>query len=301
LWVERYDRDFNIKDILALQDEITRKIVLAMQVKLTDGEQIRLWKKKAGPTNPEAYDKVLRATEYVYQLTQNGNAQARNLYEEAMELDPNYAKPYVGIAWTYISDAWFGWSSSPKQDLEKANKNAEIAMSLNDTVDYTHFTYGLIYLLNRNYDKAIKAARKAVELSPNGAEAHAWLGAILHFTGNDEEAGIMLRRAIRLNPIPRSYYYEFLGSVDTVLGNYDQAIESLNKGLKRNPKNVGLYLCLASAYSLKGRTGKARKIVEHIKKIEPNLSSARVEGVLTYKDPAVTQKFIEALKKAGLN
>jgi adenylate cyclase len=298
VWAERYDRDF--KDIFDLQDEITRKIVVALQVHLTEGEQIRLWSEKSGPTNPRAYDKMLQAVEHVYKLTKPGNTEARRLFREAIELDPNYAKPYAGLAWTYLANVWLAWSESPAEDLAKARQYAEKSMALNDTVDYPYFTLALIHLIDREYDKAIASAKRAVELSPNGAEAHAWLGAILHFAGRDKEAVVVLNRAIRLNPIPRSYYYEFLGSTYMTMGQYDKAIKELNKGLKRNPNNMSLYLCLASAYSLKGRNRAAAKIISRAKEIDPTWSLSHMSQALPYKDSAVSKRFIEALNKAGM-
>jgi TolB-like protein/class 3 adenylate cyclase len=109
LWAKRYDR--NLSDIFAVQDEITKEIITAMQVRLTEGEQVRAAAK--GTNNLEAYLKYLQAHELIYRLNPESNALGRQLTEEAIALDPEYAWAYNLLARTHITDVWFGLVNPP--------------------------------------------------------------------------------------------------------------------------------------------------------------------------------------------
>ena len=206
MWSENYDRD--LSDIFALQDEITLKLMDTMQIKLTLGEQARLW--EGGTSNIQAYDKWARALECLFHRTEQYNAQARKLLEEAIELDPMYAFAYVSVGYTHVIDLMFGWSLSPLSSFEQLEKLSEQALKLNDSLDYAHSLLGLINLFKRQYDEAIKEGERAVSLNPNGADALAQFGFILNFSGKPEQAIPILKKAVRLNPIPPSFYFTHL-------------------------------------------------------------------------------------------
>src|SRR2546427_991662 len=128
-WAERYDR--SLQEIFALQDEIRQKIVMALKVQLTQEEQARF---RRFPThNLEAYDALLRGLEYVYLFTQEANAQARQLFESAMALDPQYAAAYALLGFTYLRDWIYQWSHDP-QTLERAFALAQRAIALDDAL-----------------------------------------------------------------------------------------------------------------------------------------------------------------------
>jgi len=111
LWAERYNRD--LKDIFALQDEITLKILTAVRVKLTDGEQARLYGKRA--KNLDSFMKVLDGRPYFYRFNRESNVQARQMFEEAIALEPENAHAFTMLGWTYLMEVWFGSSESPQQ------------------------------------------------------------------------------------------------------------------------------------------------------------------------------------------
>jgi len=116
IWAERYDR--NLKDIFALQDEITIKILTALQVTLTNGQEARLYTK--GTDNLDAYLKRVQSKEYFYHLSKDNNIRARKMAEDAIGLDPGYAAAYAILGWTYAIDARIGWSKSKQYCLERA-------------------------------------------------------------------------------------------------------------------------------------------------------------------------------------
>jgi adenylate cyclase len=141
LWAEQYDR--SLDDIFAVQDEITKKIITAMQVKLTEGEQARAVAR--GTNSLDAYLKCLQAYEYFNRINPEANAIARQLAEEAISLDPEYAWPYYVLARTNIAAVWLGTSKSPKQSIDKAMGLLEKALALDDTFAEAHGALGFIY------------------------------------------------------------------------------------------------------------------------------------------------------------
>jgi adenylate cyclase len=188
------------KHLCAVQDEITKNIITAMQIKLTEGEQARATAK--GTTNLEAYLKCLQANELIYQSSIEGNALGKQLAEEAIALDLEYAVAYRVLARAYMMDVWLGTSKSPNQSIAKAIELVQKALVLDDTYADAHGTLGSLYTMTIQYDKAVAQGEKAVALNPNSAYAYAMLGKTLRFAGRWTEAVQAYKKAIRLNPIP---------------------------------------------------------------------------------------------------
>ena len=296
LWSENYDRD--LSDIFALQDEITLKIMDALAIKLTVGEQARIW--EGTNTNIYAFDKQMRGIERFWRVNEKDNKQARHFFEEAVKIDKDYAQAYILLGFTHMIDLALGWSKSPIESFEQAEKNVEKALALNDSTDLPHSLLGWIYLFKRQHDEAIKAGERAIELNPNGAEAHVQLAFILIYSDKIELAIKLLKKALRLNPIPPSYYYDLLGLAYRVNGQYEKAIEMCKKALSVSPDNVSAYITLAASYSFISRTEDASKAVEEILGIQPDFSLEYFANTQPYKNQEKLDKFINALRKAGL-
>jgi adenylate cyclase len=296
VWSKRYDRD--LKDVFALQDEVTLSIMRAMQVKLTEGEQAALWKRRGHTNNLEAFERGLQGREYTFHGTARGYDKARRLFEEAIALDPGYAHAYAGLALTHVVDAWYGWSKDPGESLRKAYEIANKALTLNDSLDMPHYILGVIYVYMREYDKAIAEGESAVELNPNGNEALAFLGAFLNSAGRPADAITVLDKAMRLNPMPPAYYYGWLGTSYRLMNQYDRAIATLEKGLRVQPDHMICLINLAAAYSLAGRQEDARKTAAEFLRLNPKFSLEAYAKL--YKDPAVQERLVDALHKAGL-
>jgi len=296
VWSERYDRD--LKDVLALQDEVTLSIMRALRVKLTDGEQARLWHRNIFPKNLEAYEKYLQGRMCSGQVTKEGNATARSLYEESMALDPGFVGNYNGLAITYVVDAIWGWSKDPRESTRQAYKMANKVLALDDSQDTPDYVLGLIYVYMGEHDKAIAEGERAVELNPNGNEALAFLGCILNFAGRPEEAITLLEKAMRLNPIPRSPFYAWLGTSYMLMNQNDQAIAIFEKRLRIQRDHTGCLMNLAAAYSLAGRREDALKTAAEFLRLNPKFSLEDYGKM--FKDAAAREKLINALRQAGL-
>jgi len=296
LWAERYDRE--PKDIFVLQDEITLKILNSLHVKLTGGEQDRVYGK--GTNNLEAYIKVLQGRDYFWRLNRESNIFAKKLFEEAIALDPKYPAPYWLLGMTHIMDTWFDWGQSKEDSLSRAIELAQKTISLNDLDSNGHGLLGAAYRLKGDHDKAIAEGKRAVELDPNSADAHVWLGIALNYADRAEEAIPLFEKAIRLNPFAHTWYFLHLGHSYRFLGRYDEAIAVYQKAIQLSPKNLIAHLGLTCAYSLSGRDKEASVHAAEVLRISPDFSLDRFAEKLPFKNQAEKDRYINALRKAGL-
>ena len=296
LWAENFDR--KLEDIFDIQDEITMKIMDALSIKLTLGEQWRRW--AGGTTNFAAFNECILGLDYFYKNTEGDNSQARLFFETAIELDANYANAYVWLAQTHVQDIWFGFSKSPLESLKQAEKLSQKALELNDSIGITYSVMSQIYLLRRQHEKAIEAVEKAVSLNPNGASAHLILGLVLMFSGRSEEALELQKKAIRLNPIPEITYIVNLANAYLHCGQYDKAIALFKKATQVNPDHLLARLWLTVCLIFSGRRKEAFKSTEKVLKINPKYSLEYFSQWATYKYKSDLERMVEALRKAGI-
>ncbi|UCE33081.1 MAG: adenylate/guanylate cyclase domain-containing protein [Deltaproteobacteria bacterium] len=295
LWAEKYDRD--LKDIFALQDEVTQKIVTALAVRLTKDEQERLVRK--GTDNVEAYDYTLRGGEYFFRFTKGANAQAQQMFETAINLDPEYASAHSWLGWTHWIEWSFGWSQDP-QSLERAFELAQMAIALDDSLPDAHRLLGSVYLWKKRHEQAIAVFEKSIALNPNHADAIRGLGETLYFAGKPEEAIRLIKRGMRLNPIYPVWYLLNLGHAYFLTGRYEESIAALKRALVRNPHVWPAHVYLAASYIALGKEKKARAEAAEIVRINPNFSLETMRQRLPYKDQAVLERLFDSLRKAGL-
>ncbi|MDH3886596.1 MAG: hypothetical protein OET63_20425, partial [Desulfobacterales bacterium] len=167
IWAQRYDRE--LRDIFELQDEITLRIIQGLRVKLTEGEQLNIWRKNS-PKNVEYVEKLFEGRFYLSEWNKESNLKAKQLFEEAIELEPEAFMAYLMLAMAHNADVWMGSSSSPRESLGKSFKLCQKAISLDEKQDGPHMIIGNIYLLMRKYDLAIKECKRAIALNPNSAQ-----------------------------------------------------------------------------------------------------------------------------------
>jgi adenylate cyclase len=296
LWAERYDR--NLDDIFAVQDEITKEIISAMQVKLTEGEQARAAAK--GTNNLDAYLKCVQAKEYILKLNPESNALGKQLAEEAIALDPEYAMAYRALSAAHMNDVWLRSSKSPKVSIGKAIELVQKAIVLDDAYAEAHGDLGFLYSMTKQYDKGIAEAEKAVALNPNSAQSHYRLGKTLCFAGRWEESIPEYKKAIRLNPIPPNMYLWSLGLSYCWTGQYEEAITWGEKAIRQEPNSLLAHRVMAAIYALSGRDEEARVEAAEVLRINPKFSVEKYKKRASYKKKADNERYIGALRKAGL-
>jgi len=297
LWAESYDR--KLEDIFALQDEITMKIITELRVKLTEGESARLHAK--GTDNLQAYLKYLQGHEHFHGMNKEDNALARRMVEEAIALDPEYPEAYSMLGWTHLMDVIYGSSRSPRESIRQAFELAQKSIALDDSCQTAHRLLSTLYLMKRQHEKAIEEGEKAIALDPNSADDYASFGGnVLVFSGKPEEGVLSLEKAIRLNPIAPSYYFHMLGMAYREMGRYEESITACKKAIKRQPSNLFAHLILAATYIMIGREDEARAEATEVLRINPKFSVERFAKVRPHIDPTNTERFVEALRKAGL-
>jgi adenylate cyclase len=199
-----------------------------------------------------------------------------------------------------MMDVWLGSSKSPKESLDKAVELTQKAISL-DPKDPRHYALlGCIYVMKRDYDKAIAEGEKAVALDPGGADAHAFLGMSLNYADRPKEAIPLFEKAIRLNPNGPSWYFQNFGHCYRLTGQYQEAITQYKKSLRVAPNNIGTHYSLAATYSLSGRDEEAHAEAEEVLRINPKFSLEYYAKTLPFKNQAQLDRYIEAMRKAGL-
>ncbi len=297
VWAERYDRE--LQDIFALQDEISQKIVQALEVELTQEEQARLTRKET--SNIEAYEAFWRGEAAVWRFTKKANLQAQRLYERAIELDPEYAAAYAGLAQTYILAVTYGWSRDP-QLLRRAVELAEHALALDASLPTAHHALSTTDMFKGQHDQAITHLEHSIALAPNDAYGYVCLGHTLSYAGRHQEAITVLHQGLRLSPHYPVGYLFILGQAYAFAGQYAEAETTLKKVLARSPDFWSPYLWLAIIYMEGDRHTEAQAAVAEVRRTNPQFSlKVLAEEKVLYKDPAVLERMIAALRKAGLN
>jgi TolB-like protein/Flp pilus assembly protein TadD len=296
LWSERFEKPLG--EIFAIQDEITLSILRALQVKLSEGEQARLIGKKTN--NLDAYLKAIQAQEQFFQMNRQGSMRAKELANESIGLDPNYAFPYTTIANAHMLDAWFNFSTSPGESMKLATDAAEKALIIDDSDPAIYSTLTNLYVMQGQYDRAINSARQAIELSPGGARAHISMGYALYFSCRFEEAIPFMEQAIRLNPYPPGLYYRSLASVYRFAGRHDESLAAYKKALNLNPDDIFGRLGLTSLYALMGRMEDAKYEAKEVMRLHPDFSLESFAGTVTLKCQSAVIEVMETLRKAGL-
>ncbi len=295
VWSERYDRP--LKDAFVLQDDIVQKIVFALKVELTPEEQERF--KRAPTNNLEAYDHFLRGVEYYYRFRKEANIQARQLFERAIELDPQYAAAYAFLSVTYWTD-WYSQWAPGAQPLERAFETAQRAVTLDDSLAPAHQILGIVFLWQKQHEQALAEVERAITLDPNEADAYWTRGFILNYVQRYQDAIEAVETAMRLNPHYPPYYLFELGRAYRFLEQPEKALAALKGALARNPNFLPAHIQLAGIYGELEQKEEAREEVAEILRLSPNFSLEVHRQSVPYKDPAVLERYIDSLRKAGL-
>ena len=294
LWSEKYEAE--PKDIFAVQDQITRRITGALALRVTGLELARSAVKP--PNSLEAYDLVLRGRDLRLRLTRSANAQARDLFERAIALDPNYAPAYVGLGTVDLTSVLQGWTQFPGEALERAGDLARKAIELDDLNPAAHALLGDLTVRSGDYDRARDELRHAIELNGSDAESYAHLVAVLLWGGDIAGAIAAGELLSQFQPdIPVAAGFE-LGMAYILGDRGEDAVRILERAVDRNPGNLYSNVMLAVAYATVGRQQEAERQAKNVRQRFPTFPRDQFGSAL--RDPALRAKLDHALEKAGL-
>jgi adenylate cyclase len=296
LWADRYDGD--LTDVFGLQDEVTRKIVAALAVTLTVDEQERL--NQTVEANPEAYDMLLRGLVRLRRYTRQTNIEAREFFEQAIALDPGYARAHGDVGLTYALEVGFGWTDDLEPALERALEFLNAALALDETVPQVYFALNNTYIWLNRLEDAIAAAQRAIDLDTNFADGYAALAFALNYAGRPVESLAAIRKAMRLNPRYPFLYRWNVGHSFLLMERYDEAIEAFESVVAVNPEFPVAHLTLAVAYAQSGRIEDAEWEAEEILTLLPGFTIERDRRRHPYLNPADMERYLQGLRKAGL-
>ena len=266
LWSERYDRE--LKNLFDLQDDITKNVITALQVKLTEGQIASIFSK--GTKNLEAYLKLMKGRLHHHRFNKNGNETAKRLYAEAIALDPNYANAYVSLAWTYYNEANFGWTKTPAKSYEKAMELAKKAVSIDKQNAHAYTALANVYAKTGQFEKAMAAQKKALSLDPTSSYVNALSGLTLYNMGKFKEAIRFIKKAIRINPKHPGWYLHALGTSYFWTGQYEQAIAALKKRVSLKPSNADAHAFLGIALIASGKPQEAIAMLDKALSLNPD-------------------------------
>ncbi len=299
LWVERYDR--KLKDLFLLQDEITLKIIKALEVNLTEGEQAAI---RQNTEDFEAWGDCVKGVALFEHFSKEDNKQARQYLEKAVAIDPGYAFAWTMLAWVHVIDAWFGFSKSPSESIQRAEELARKAAALGGAPSELHSLWSTIHLNQGDYEKAVAAGRKAVAKGPNNALSNILLAYVMLFAGNFDEAVSYAEKATRLTPYCPDWYLSILGQSYRQAGRPKEALAAFEKALARSRKDksnpMPPLLGLIDVSMELGRNQQAERYAREVMKISPDFSLKYYPQVYPYRDPAYLERIVANLRKAGL-
>jgi adenylate cyclase len=298
VWAERYDR--RLQDVFAVQDEITRRIVEELDVKLVFGEQARAWRRTTA--NVEAYELYLKGTALNLNPTKENLYLARRYYEDATERDPKFAAAYSHLAYSHMLNVLLGYTDSPALEIERGFKAARRAIALDGSQGPAYTALGRLHMQNDELDKALTYGKRGVELGPNSAIALSVYAHMLEAAGKPKECLSYLRLAMRLGPYAEPWWPWMEGLCLLQLGRAEEAIAAIKRAIELyGPDMVFARVFLVHAYVAAGRDSDARAEAQAVLRLDPSFSvDAFLKGFHFYKDPAIVTGYATNLRKAGL-
>lgn len=292
LWAERYDRDAS--DIFALQDDVARRIVEALQLKLSGFERERLG--SAATKSVAAHDALLRGLSEYWLYSKKGCQEAQDYFRRSLEIAPDYAVAHAWLARSYVMQWAMGWVRNAEKTLDPALAHAQRAVDLDDFLPLGHAMLCWAQIWRGNADAAIEEGKRACALNPNDADAQLFLSYTYSAAGQGEEALRHIEQGMRLNPHPSSVYLTALGQAYLVLEDYEAAFAAFKKGIEANPDFVANHAYLAVFYALLGRMDEAAAEAAETRRIFPGALPRPIST-----DPVLYERFVKGYKLVGFD
>lgn len=296
LWAERYERPF--ADLPELQEEVVRRLAALLPVQVSEAEQHRMARRHT--RNHAAYDLFLRGQAAVIVRGAVENEQAKQHYRGAIELDPQFARAYAGLALAYAADYRHQWAADRAQAAARAVEFADTAWQIDPEIPSIYWVRAYVRSQQHRFDEAKADLERALALDRSYADAYALLGVIHHWTGQPAKGIPLLRTALRLNPQASYLYFQAIGKTYLFAGDAEQAVINLKQALFRNPVDLESRIHLAAAFAAAGDGDAARWEAEEVRALEPGFSTQRWMETNPMADREQRQRIVSLLAGIGL-
>jgi TolB-like protein/Flp pilus assembly protein TadD len=297
-WAEKFDREQG--DIFAVQDEITRSVAASIEPHLLAAEGVRALARSADDLG--AWELVARAKAQSWRLTRSDYDAAIQRLERAVAAYPDYAPARSLLGFCLVFAAHMGWIARDR-GLLPGRQHAARAISLDDRDPWGHIALGVCAMMERRTEESLAALHQAVSLNPNSAAAHAHLSRSFAFAGRDREAIAHGEDAIRLSPLDPEMAL-FLGGfaiANFAAGRYAQAVDAANEALRLRPGFQGVQRMRCASLAQGGRIEEAHSALAELLREQPELSLAWIEANVPYQTSELMQRYLQAMRKAGLS
>jgi len=296
LWADRYDGE--LTDIFELQDEITKRVVAAIEPRLLEAEAIRSQSRTS--ENLDAWDLVMQANSLLWRLTKAEDEAAIAMLNRAIERYPDYAPARSMLAFALLFRA-IPAGVSRNRDVKDAATLATRAAELDDNDPWAHLALGYADFLMRRTDHAIEEFQRALDINPNFAAAHGYLGSALAFNGQSDEAIPHSEQALRLSPhdTQNAIFNVGLAAAHYLAGHYAEAIACARKAVQQRSEWTPGHRMYCASLAQAGQLDEAHAALDRLKELQPDISIAWIEQNVPYQ-PGPMTKFLEGMRKAGL-
>jgi len=296
LWAERYDN--KIDDVFDLQDDLSREIVTALRLRLTDGEQARLWLRSTD--NFTAWRAAMRGADLVWQGTPTAMARARELFQQAVGDDPEYAAAFGYLATTHYFDLRFGFSGDPETTRAAMIANADKALSLDPKNAYALLTKGAALTFEDRFDEAITFIKASIASNPNDAFVRLNAARVLINADRPAEGEREIRMAMRLNPHHPVNYQSVLANALTDLGRYDEAADALAEVTARSADYIAAHLQRIYLGTLRNDEEVAKQAAAEVLRIDPDYTIAKAANYYLSVNEERKKAFLDSLRTNGI-
>lgn len=297
LWSERYQRPFD--DLFQLQEEISRQIAATLSIKVSEAEQARLAHRYT--RNIEAYELFLQAQSLLLIREEVENDRARQLYRQAIALDPSFARAYGGLALSFAADYRNQWVTDGQKALERARTMARTALQIDPEIPEVYWVLAYVSTQQQEHEKALGLLRKAISLDQSFADAYALMGGIHTYIGRPDQTPELLRTAVRLNPDAGHLYFLLLGRAYFYLQDWEQAVINLNEALERNPASLEAHIYLAATMESSGAHQDALWEAVEIRGLQAGFDAAAWLETYPMTDRDQVENLRSVLARLGLN
>ena len=302
IWSEQYDRE--LSDIFMVQDEVAQRIVTMLAGEIERSDRERSLRKETD--NLSAYECVLHGRYYFHDWhgSQDDVLRAREMFEQAIKLDPRYSSAYAGLAATYLEDFDHGWSGSPETTGVKCLELAQKAIELDERDSYAHMVLSSAYWrVKYNFKLAKSQLETAIELNPNYYWNYCYGCWLSTCAGDLDDSVAQANEAIRRNPLLPDECLWSLGFTEYLAERYENAISTISQIAKPEPES---YACLIACYAQLGCVEEGRKATEEFHS-HSGIDTMSEEdwrfywgNYLKFKDQSSLDHLIDGLDKAGL-